>query len=479
MLYFSHQGITSSRVLEAASVIVHRCHNLAMLTTLSTEEPTSCMVLVRFSPWMESCIVTTKSENLKAQRFHERNQVLLIFADDEGEGCLVCHAEVDVIDDPDQRQTRWMQHFPPGSVTEMSGMDMFPEGANRDDWCLPLFLTINQMELVDQDLLSLPSADQRHAWKPLVLHKETRSGLKFSLELIPDNSRVMMVTSEHGVQSILSEAQWNMEELACHILHCYDHCNLDYDVFSVGRIGRTMSKADAYEVQNAVASLRMARGEKVAGFKLGMTSPRIKQQTGITGPVRGYIWQNEVHLTNAHIQSNFANLGLESEIAVRLGKPVYPGMELHELVDAIEAWHVCIELHDVVFQESPSIQQLLCCNAINAGVILSEPCYDINLLHPNGPEIPCRLFLDELKVEDAPFREVPGGLAGSLGWLAESLRSNPAVDSRNLLPGDIILLGCPGKLIVPEKRPTSVRAECSIKCFHMVAQASMATTFQS
>lgn len=83
-----------------------------------------------------------------------------------------------------------------------------------------------------------------------------------------------------------------------------------------------LTLADAYAVQDAVAALRRARGERCVGYKAGCLSPTIQRQLGLREPVRGYLWNGEHHASGCRlVRVTYANLAVEGEIAVRLSQP--------------------------------------------------------------------------------------------------------------------------------------------------------------
>ena len=81
-----------------------------------------------------------------------------------------------------------------------------------------------------------------------------------------------------------------------------------------------LSLEDAYAVQAEVASLRAAEGEPVAGYKVGCTGPNVREQFGMDGPVRGFVYETELYPSGSKLSyASYANLAIEGELAVRLG----------------------------------------------------------------------------------------------------------------------------------------------------------------
>ena len=55
-----------------------------------------------------------------------------------------------------------------------------------------------------------------------------------------------------------------------------------------------LSVADAYELQDAVAKLRVAAGDRLIGYKVGCTGTGTVQQFGMQGPIRGCLFKSEI-----------------------------------------------------------------------------------------------------------------------------------------------------------------------------------------
>ena len=94
----------------------------------------------------------------------------------------------------------------------------------------------------------------------------------------------------------------------------------DYDAHNPGRVFEdaavSMTIAEAYEVQMQVAALRAARGEPVAGYKIGCVSDAVQRQLGLNRPVFGCLFASEIYRSAAMIDSGaFDCLAVEAEFA--------------------------------------------------------------------------------------------------------------------------------------------------------------------
>ena len=203
-----------------------------------------------------------------------------------------------------------------------------------------------------------------------------------------------------------------------------------------------LSLDDAYAIQGEVASLRIAEGEPVAGYKVGCTGPNVRAQFGMDGPVRGFLYATELYPSGVKLShASYANLAIEGELAVRLG-------------DDAEIARVfpVIELHNYVFRsKSPNLQELIANNGLHAGVVL--PATEGAQWRDEEPlDGALRVEINGTTVEEGPMSGVPGGPAGSMEWLRRHL----AAYSLALRPQQLVLTGTPLGLI-PIRPGDSVR----------------------
>lgn len=167
----------------------------------------------------------------------------------------------------------------------------------------------------------------------------------------------------------------NIEELAKRQLYDYDR-HEPGGVFSGASLSMTVD--EAYALQMAVVRLRVQRGERVAGYKIGCVSPVMQAQLGLDGPVFGHVFELECHKSGVVLNpQDFDGLAVEGEFAVRIARDIPNANWLRVHPDeAISSGFAVIELHNYVFRNTPhSVQELIGNNAIHAGVVLppSEP----------------------------------------------------------------------------------------------------------
>jgi len=97
--------------------------------------------------------------------------------------------------------------------------------------------------------------------------------------------------------------------------------------------------ATAYGVADAVRQLRMNRGERPVGYKIGFTNRTIWPKYGVHAPIWGPVWAGTLHEA-ADAQAHTSLAGwvqprLEPEIVFGWREPPRPGMSERELVDCL------------------------------------------------------------------------------------------------------------------------------------------------
>ena len=139
------------------------------------------------------------------------------------------------------------------------------------------------------------------------------------------------------------------------------------------------SAADAYRVQREYVLLRQSEsGAARAGYKIGLTSKTMQEMCGIDTPVSGVVLDDQVFASSARLErSQYGRLGLEFEIAVRLGRDLHGrGNELSrdEVGAAVDGVCAAIELVDDRNCDYATLDvlSLIADNAWNAGIVLGS-----------------------------------------------------------------------------------------------------------
>ena len=190
-----------------------------------------------------------------------------------------------------------------------------------------------------------------------------------------------------------------------------------------------LSLAAAYELQDAVAKLRFASGDRLIGYKVGCTGLGTTQQFGMQGPIRGRLFESEVRRHGEALNfEDFAHLAIEGEMAVRIGPD-------HTIAAAFPV----IELHHFVFRGArKTLPELVANNGLNGGIVL-----------PHNDWLSSRLYIERKGVLSVQVNgrvvasgelwPMSGGMVSSLQWLQQHLANMRA----DLSPGEVVLTGTP------------------------------------
>ena len=133
-----------------------------------------------------------------------------------------------------------------------------------------------------------------------------------------------------------------------------------YDALSGGKTvnpltsrGFDISIEDAYHIQQRMLSRRIAKGEKVIGKKIGVTSKAVMNMLGVHQPDFGYLLDGMVYNEGESIpMDTLIQPKAEGEIAFLLNKDLMgPGLTAADVLAATEGVMACFEIVDSRIQD--------------------------------------------------------------------------------------------------------------------------------
>jgi 2-keto-4-pentenoate hydratase len=109
-----------------------------------------------------------------------------------------------------------------------------------------------------------------------------------------------------------------------------------------------MDSADAYRVQQGIVRRRVAAGEHIVGWKLGLTSKAMQDQLGVSEPDYAPILSGQMVAEGTPIpMSELIQPRVEAEIAFVLRSPLRgPGVTQAQALEAVEGVVAAIEIID-------------------------------------------------------------------------------------------------------------------------------------
>lgn len=202
---------------------------------------------------------------------------------------------------------------------------------------------------------------------------------------------------------------------------------------------RPITLDEAYEIQAEILSRALRSGyDSIAGYKVGLTTAKMQEFCGVNEPIAGRILKSGVHSSDATLRkADFHRLGIESELALRVGKPVPAGSNgphLIECIDAIAAAFEVIDDRDADYAhlEASSIAAE---NSWNRGVVLGDAISPANFGDLRG--LQGRLLVNGAAVATGSSSDVMSGPLSVLAWVAQFARDN----GDELRPGQWIMTG--------------------------------------
>jgi 2-keto-4-pentenoate hydratase len=180
---------------------------------------------------------------------------------------------------------------------------------------------------------------------------------------------------------------------------------------------------EAYAIRREFEAIEQARGRgEVAGYKIGLTTPIMQKLCGVDEPCYGAMFASEVHHRRAVLAtSNYCRLGIETEIAVKLGEDLPQGGDRDRVAAAVESCMAAIEVLEDLRHDYKRLTAaaMVAGNVWNAGCVLGAPVIDWRRL--DLAEARARLAINGSEIGTGQGGDVMGNPLNALAWLANKL----------------------------------------------------------
>ena len=198
-----------------------------------------------------------------------------------------------------------------------------------------------------------------------------------------------------------------------------------------------MDAEDAYEVQHQVASTKQAAGERVRGYKIGLTSKAMQMAVGINEPDYGHIFASQVYNSGSTLSLARLNAPrIEVELAFVLERPLRgPGVSVSDVIAATRHVMPALELIASRTELPRKLVDTLADNAAGAAVILGGR--PIATTEADIRWLAAVLYKNIDIVESGVAAAVLGHPAAGVAWLANRLGEKDVT----LEPGQLFLSG--------------------------------------
>jgi 2-keto-4-pentenoate hydratase len=199
--------------------------------------------------------------------------------------------------------------------------------------------------------------------------------------------------------------------------------------------------ATAYAIQTQWTNLRLQRGERIVGRKIGLTSKAIQTQLGVNEPDYGNLWQSsfyEARNGKVNIPANaFLQPRIEGEIAFLIGKPLRePGITPEQVLEATAACALGVEIvASRIADWKIKLVDTIADNASYGGFTLGP--WDGQMLKEDLGALAMTIRLNGELAAEGLGSAALGHPASSTAWLANQLLEFGVA----LEPGDIVISG--------------------------------------
>ena len=198
---------------------------------------------------------------------------------------------------------------------------------------------------------------------------------------------------------------------------------------------------DGYRIQSEVHQLLVPELGPLVGYKIGCTSDVMQKYLAIPHPCAGGVLARAVHESGVVLDAAaYVRVGVECEIAVRLGKDLVPAgapFTPDSVVGSIECYLPAIEIVDdrYVNWETLGAPTLIADDFFAAGIVLGRPAARAavaDLLAVEG-----RTLINGREAGRGNGADVLGHPHNALAWLANQLASQ----GKALRAGEIVMTG--------------------------------------
>jgi 2-keto-4-pentenoate hydratase len=196
---------------------------------------------------------------------------------------------------------------------------------------------------------------------------------------------------------------------------------------------RRLSLADAYGIQDQVTALRLADGERRAGWKLGYTSAVMRAQMGIEAPNFGPLTDAMLLSAPAVLPAGALQPRIEPEIGLRLSRRLTGPCSVPDVLAACSEALACLEVVDSVWSGYRFTLEDNTADGSSAAWVVVGPSLPLDDL----ASLPVALSVDGEVVERGAGAAASGHPAAGVAWLAEQLAGR----GRALEPGDLVITG--------------------------------------
>lgn len=213
----------------------------------------------------------------------------------------------------------------------------------------------------------------------------------------------------------------------------------------ISKIHADTSIKQSYNIQKRFIQARSAQGERIAGFKAGLTSKKGQQRFGIGQAVAGVLWQAGQYKTQQVFNlSDYHRLMLETELGYQLASDIsVPINSIDALKKHISAILPIIELPNLSFTTMKGLKavDLIAANVSAASFIVGTAYTDIDNIDINT--IKTSLKNGNKTLIQGQGSDALGDQWQALLWVVNKMLA----EGYRLKKGQVVITGALGKMV--------------------------------
>ena len=207
--------------------------------------------------------------------------------------------------------------------------------------------------------------------------------------------------------------------------------------------GELSNVAEAYRVQMWQIADRLSGGRRIVGRKIGLTSPAVQRQLGVSEPDFGHLTDDIIHGDNAEIaHADLRQPRVEAEVALILGADL--NMPNPTVADVIAATAYVLPAIEIVASRIADwkigILDTIADNASAGAVVLGGPVRRLEGLDLSGCAM--TMTINGETVSQGHGKDCLGHPLNAAAWLARTVQAL----RHPLRAGEVILTGALGPM---------------------------------
>jgi 2-keto-4-pentenoate hydratase len=205
-----------------------------------------------------------------------------------------------------------------------------------------------------------------------------------------------------------------------------------------------LTEEKAYGLQKQLTDKILSKGEKIGGFKAGLTSNASQQRFGVSSAVLGPMFKNGELGPDAVVEiKDFVRLFIETEVGYVMGEKItQPVKDVEALKKMVKNVFPAVELPDIRFVEMKDLKGTdLIVDAVSSSKYIVGKELPLDKVDVNQVQV--SLSLDGKTVNEGKATDIMGDQWKTLLWLV----NGAIAQGWSIEPGQVLITGAMGTMI--------------------------------